>query len=232
MLPFAPAAPVGAPPPEVTTLPDPVNGDALRKLRLERRVSLQDISAWSKVGVRFLDYIEADRYELLPARVYLRSFLIEYARALALDPGPDGRRVHRPDTQTRQVGVARRALRRYNTRTYEQACNCCREALSQLQCARNSHHREHTPCKGGYPLRVIYCVVPRELEHELLDQMREYYRDNPGVEVIVDRRYGGPNDRRRGETGVTDERRVTRDRRRARAIGTFPRIEAFDTADS
>ena len=61
---------------------------------------------------------------------------------------------------------------------------------------------------------------------------RKYYRDNPGVEVIVDRRYGGPNDRRRGETGVTDERRVTRDRRRARAIGTFPRIEAFDTADS
>lgn len=79
---------------------------------------------------------------------------------------------------------------------------------------------------------MIYCVVPRELERELLDQMREYYRDNPGVEVIVDRRFGGPNDRRRGETGVTDERRVTRDRRRARAVGTFPRIEAFDTADS
>ncbi len=79
---------------------------------------------------------------------------------------------------------------------------------------------------------MIYCVVPRELEDELLERMREYYRDNADVEVIVDRRYGGPNDRRRGESNVTDERRVTRDRRRARAIGTFPRIEAFDTADS
>ena len=75
-------------------------------------------------------------------------------------------------------------------------------------------------------------MVPRELEDELLERMREYYRDNPGVEVIVDRRYGGPNDRRRGEPGSPDERRVTRDRRRARAIGTFPRIEAFDTASS
>jgi len=86
VLPFAPAAGGTAPPHEVATLPDPVNGDTLRKLRMERRVSLQDISAWSKVGVRFLDYIEADRYELLPARVYLRSFLIEYAKALGLDP--------------------------------------------------------------------------------------------------------------------------------------------------
>jgi hypothetical protein len=75
---------------------------------------------------------------------------------------------------------------------------------------------------------MIYCVIPRELEGELLERMQEHYRDNPDVEVIIDRRYGGPNDRRRGEGQVTDERRVTRDRRRQRAVGTFPRIEAFD----
>ncbi len=59
--------------------------------------------------------------------------------------------------------------------------------------------------------------------------MREHYRDNPGVEVILDRRYGGPNDRRRRRDAAAchDDRRVTRDRRRARATGTFPRIEAF-----
>jgi hypothetical protein len=75
---------------------------------------------------------------------------------------------------------------------------------------------------------VIYCVIPKELEAELLDRMREHYADNPGVEVILERRSGGPNDRRRGETkSVPDNRRVTRDRRRQRAIGTFPRIEAF-----
>jgi hypothetical protein len=71
---------------------------------------------------------------------------------------------------------------------------------------------------------VIYCVVPRELEAELFDRLVEYYKDNPNVTVIVDRREGP--DRRQGEPppGVK-ERRVTRDRRRARAPGTFPETE-------
>jgi hypothetical protein len=75
---------------------------------------------------------------------------------------------------------------------------------------------------------MIYCVIPPELEHELLDRMRDYYRENPGVEVIVDRRSGGDADRRRQRAGAPDERRVVRDRRRPRAIGSFPRTDAFD----
>ena len=87
VLPFAPA-PVAAGGIHVAdvALPEPVNGAALRAVRLGRGVTLTDISATSKVGVRFLDYIESDRHELLPARVYLRSFLIEYAKALGLEP--------------------------------------------------------------------------------------------------------------------------------------------------
>ncbi len=54
--------------------------------------------------------------------------------------------------------------------------------------------------------------------------MTEYYRDNPDVEVIVDRRAGRRRPPR-GEGAVRDERRVTRDRRRPRAMGTFPRID-------
>ena len=46
---------------------------------------------------------------------------------------------------------------------------------------------------------MIYCVIPRELEGELLERMTEYYRGNPEVEVIIDRRDGGSNDRRHGE---------------------------------
>jgi hypothetical protein len=71
---------------------------------------------------------------------------------------------------------------------------------------------------------VIYCVIPRELEDELLGKLTDYYRDNPNVSVIVDRR-GGP-DRRRSLGAITDERREVRDRRRARATGTFPRTDA------
>jgi len=68
---------------------------------------------------------------------------------------------------------------------------------------------------------VIYCVIPRELESELFDKMVEYYKDNPNVTVIVDRR-DGP-DRRAGQhDGSFKERREVRDRRRARAPGTFP----------
>jgi hypothetical protein len=74
---------------------------------------------------------------------------------------------------------------------------------------------------------MIYCVIPRELEEELLPRMLEYYRDNPNVEVIGDRR-ARAGDRRAGEQGAPDERRQIRDRRRPRAMGTFPRAEAFD----
>ena len=68
-------------------------------------------------------------------------------------------------------------------------------------------------------------MVPRELESELFDKMVEYYRGNPNVEVILDRREGP--DRRDGQQdGSFRERRETRDRRRARATGTFPAIDA------
>jgi len=67
-------------------LPDPVDGAALRRFREERGVSLRDISLVTKVGVRYLEYIEADRHALLPAPVYLRGFLQEYARVVGLEP--------------------------------------------------------------------------------------------------------------------------------------------------
>jgi hypothetical protein len=71
---------------------------------------------------------------------------------------------------------------------------------------------------------VIYCVIPRELADQLFDKMTEYYKDNPNVTVIVDRREGP--DRRTGQDdGSFKERRTTRDRRRARAPGTFPDID-------
>jgi type II secretory ATPase GspE/PulE/Tfp pilus assembly ATPase PilB-like protein len=58
----------------------------LRRFREGRGVSLRTIATASKIGVRFLEYIEADRHDQLPAPVYLRSFIQEYARAVGLDP--------------------------------------------------------------------------------------------------------------------------------------------------
>ena len=67
---------------------------------------------------------------------------------------------------------------------------------------------------------MIYCVVPRALADELYGPLADYYRDEPNVEVIVDRREGP--DRRSGEDGPPSERRETRDRRRRGIAGTFP----------
>ncbi len=68
---------------------------------------------------------------------------------------------------------------------------------------------------------MIYCVIPRELEADLYDKMVEYYKDNPNVTVIVERREG-PDRRKEGDDRVEDtEQRTVRDRRRAHP-GTFP----------
>jgi hypothetical protein len=68
---------------------------------------------------------------------------------------------------------------------------------------------------------VIYCVIPHELEAELYDRMVEYYKDNPNVTVMLDRR-DGPDRRRNRDYGG---KRELRDRRRMRAPGTFPEVE-------
>ena len=64
---------------------------------------------------------------------------------------------------------------------------------------------------------MIYCVIPPELEDELFDKLTAYYKDNPNVTVIVDRRTG-PDRRTKKKAGG---KRETRDRRRPRAPGTF-----------
>lgn len=62
------------------------SGAELRQAREARGISLRDISLRSKIGARFLEYIEQERFDMLPAKVYLRGFVAEYARAVGLDP--------------------------------------------------------------------------------------------------------------------------------------------------
>jgi flagellar biosynthesis protein FlhG len=81
----SPALPARAP---LVVLPEPVTGPDLKRFRESRGIPLRDIAAASKVGVRFLEYIEAERVEVLPAPVYLRGFVQEYARVVGLDPRP------------------------------------------------------------------------------------------------------------------------------------------------
>ena len=71
---------------------------------------------------------------------------------------------------------------------------------------------------------MIYCVIPPDLESELYERLVAYYDDNPDVTVIIDRRKGP--DRRQGTQPTGANRRETRDRRRGRVPGTFPKVEA------
>ena len=76
---------------------------------------------------------------------------------------------------------------------------------------------------------MIYCVIPPELKDELYERLVRYYKDNPNVEVIVDRRTGP--DRRQGKVSPEiQEQRKTRDRRRGRATGTFPSTDVPEEA--
>ena len=69
---------------------------------------------------------------------------------------------------------------------------------------------------------MIYCVVPEELADELYPRLAEYYKDDPNVEVIIDRR---KSERRSGPPEADEaQRREVRDRRRRRP-GSFPPLE-------
>jgi hypothetical protein len=67
---------------------------------------------------------------------------------------------------------------------------------------------------------MIYCVIPQALTDELYDKMVAYYKDDPNVTVIIDRREGP--DRRRGAGPEHKNERILRDRRNRRVTGTFP----------
>jgi flagellar biosynthesis protein FlhG len=82
-----PAAPPPAPHPSgPIVLAEAVTGAALRRFREARGVPLEEIAHRSKISSRFLRYIEDERYDMLPAPVYLRGFIHEYARAVGLEP--------------------------------------------------------------------------------------------------------------------------------------------------
>jgi hypothetical protein len=68
---------------------------------------------------------------------------------------------------------------------------------------------------------MIYCVVPQELASQLYDKLVDYYADDDNVKVIVDRR--GPGSRRQ-DSPEGGGNRTTRDRRRQRVPGEFPKI--------
>lgn len=63
-----------------------VDGAFLGRIRRERGVELIDISNRAKISKSYLQAIEEERFEDLPAPVFVRGFVTEFARFLKIDP--------------------------------------------------------------------------------------------------------------------------------------------------
>src|SRR4051812_32073075 len=60
-------------------------GEKLRRERLRRCLDLAQISRELKISARMLEAIEDENFERLPAGVFTKSFVRQYARLLGLD---------------------------------------------------------------------------------------------------------------------------------------------------
>lgn len=80
--PSAPAVPIERP-----ADGDPASfGIWLRRQREAREVGLREIAERTKISLRYLEALEENRFALLPAPVFARGFLREYARYVGLNP--------------------------------------------------------------------------------------------------------------------------------------------------
>lgn len=61
-------------------------GAWLRSQRKIREVPLGEIADATKISIRYLEALEEDRFDVLPASVFAKGFLREYARFVGLDP--------------------------------------------------------------------------------------------------------------------------------------------------
>jgi cytoskeletal protein RodZ len=61
-------------------------GQFLRRHRVERQMSVEEIARATRVPTASIERIEADRFDELPGEVFVRGFLTAYARAVEVSP--------------------------------------------------------------------------------------------------------------------------------------------------
>lgn len=84
-------------------------GTWLRRQREIREISLREVAERTKISLRYLEAMEEDRFDVLPAPVFAKGFLREYARYVGLsadDVVNHYLAVHRPESgeASRQEG--------------------------------------------------------------------------------------------------------------------------------
>ncbi len=61
-------------------------GEFLKKVREYKNVDINRMAEMTKVSKTYLKHIEDEEYHKLPARVYVRGFVYQYAKCLKLNP--------------------------------------------------------------------------------------------------------------------------------------------------
>jgi flagellar biosynthesis protein FlhG len=61
------------------------DGSRLRRCRLQREMELEEVAGVTKVNPAYLAFIEEERFDALPAPVYVRGFVAAFASCLGLD---------------------------------------------------------------------------------------------------------------------------------------------------
>src|SRR3954454_352067 len=82
-------------------------GETLRRERRRLNLELDQISHELRISPRFLEAIEEERFDKLPAGVFAKSFVRQYARLLELDDEELANEVQRllePPQQAQETG--------------------------------------------------------------------------------------------------------------------------------
>ncbi len=61
-------------------------GEILKKSRLEKNVTLESISAETKINLKYLKAIEENNFDALPPAAFTKGFLQNYAKTIGVDP--------------------------------------------------------------------------------------------------------------------------------------------------
>jgi curved DNA-binding protein CbpA len=62
-----------------------MTGIELRQIRERRGIPLQEIASKTRINITYLEFLEKNQFRSLPPAVYLRSYVVQYARLLDLD---------------------------------------------------------------------------------------------------------------------------------------------------
>jgi len=62
-----------------------MTGIELRQIRERRGIPLQEIASKTRINITYLEFLEKNQFRSLPPPVYLRSYVVQYARLLDLD---------------------------------------------------------------------------------------------------------------------------------------------------